>query len=1600
MSDSPKPLSDTLEHPLQARLLASASDRSTAGLIDRAQLCERQGRTQEARALYEQALSQLRTPEDASIAASLLRWIGITYSVELNLDAAFDCLEAALAVAEAHGDEAAVGHAVNVQGLLNYKLGRLDEAERLYLKARESARRAGEAKLAAMTSQNLGVIANIRGELEQALWHYEASLADYRALGLTKYICITLNNLGMLYTRMERWETAERAYEEAIPLSQEIGDVSVRVMLEVNFAILWLARKEFTKARQACDRAAAIAEQTQHNEALGEVQKCYGVIFRETGDFAAAEAAFRRAVELAERRQDLLLSAEVAREFAELYRLQGRNRDTLQSLNRAHRLFTQLHARPDLADIDRQTTRLESDFLDVVRRWGESIESKDHYTQGHCERVADLACGLAAEAGLDQKSLFWFRIGALLHDVGKLMIPPEILNKPGRLTAEEWAMIKKHPVWGVEMLADIDFPWDVRPIVESHHERWDGGGYPHGLKGEDIPLTARILCIADVYDALTSERSYKKAVSHEQALDMMRSDVGGQFDPQLFPLFEAVARKNGPPRRSSGPFESPTDQLPAAPVPEVQGELDDLTGVLVRRAFLDAANSTLVRRRPNDPASALLVIDVDHFKLVNDTYGHLQGDDVLKSVVALLKRGVRGGDVIGRYAGDEFVVLLPRTTIETAREVADRLRQSVERERIALRGSPSETVSVTLSIGVASAEQSDHVEAVFASADRALYDAKRAGRNSVAVAGTSSEAAQPQLNLNRFVGRVEELKRLVRMLDTAFRGEPRVVAVVGEAGVGKSTLLRQLLPEVRLRGGSLVMGRALEADVKPPYGPWAEILSSIKQRVNAPGRVWRELPRLVPALAEGSEPTSQSTGSKYALYEEIVEYVRLAAATCPLVLVLDDMQWADSATWDTLEHLAPQLDSDHILICLTIRAEDKSKDVMDRRRRLSRDERFSEMSLQRLTRAELEQWLTAASRGQELGRELLPVLYRHTEGNPFLVVQVLRALVEEGDIRYEGERWIWKQTSELRLPVAVSDLMARRLDRLSERTRAILTTAAVIGRLFDIDLALAAGAGTEDELLDAIDEALAAAVLEPSRGDADSYTFTHTLLLDAIKETANPRRLKRIHHAVGEALEQRNSNAIAELASHFDQAGVSEKAYRYAMQAGESATSVYAHDEAAAFFTMAQRHAATPNEKLEAFLGAAKIAEVSGRYADAVELCNTALAQVASDVTPRERLPLEILHQRVQSLLGKPLTQTLEAYQGLLKQAEEMQLDKERVSLLTMLSTTYGNLGDPMTAQRLARESADLAERIGERRLLAQALNRVGWTLFELGSEEAIVFYRRAQEICSELDDRHGYVRSQISIGVSYSKMGNSAAAIEAFRSAVELGLQAGAPDWAGVGALNLGVLFMWSGRFDEARQRFEEARKLFIKLKNELHRVATVYNMGHLARDSGDPTRALELYEEAASSARRVGQLDMEIGAIAGAGLAGLDLNRRDYAYTAARNAETMVGERFDWWFQNRELVEALSVRVALELGRREEAEQRFRTALAHTEPRDARCAAWIAAECAPALIAAGADIWDFVKRFSQLAEDMGYTSLATRFRSLLARHDRSSGERRALGA
>jgi putative nucleotidyltransferase with HDIG domain len=520
--------------------LAGPMSQSLATVMAHGQALERHGQREDARRIYEQALGDSAITGAGSI-AQLHRWIARTFMQDSDFPAAEAAARTAMSVSEQAGDEAGRGHAINILAVICFKQGELDQAELLHLDARASALQSGEARLAAMTATNLGNIASVRGDYAEALRYHESALVDARAAGLADQVMHALNNLGLLHAQMGRLELAERDYAEALQLGRVLGDLSMCILGNLNVARLRLQQGDHQRARDACDEATALAAQIGDTHAEGEAEHVYGIIARSAGNITAAEQHFLRAEAAAIRRCDLILQGGVARELADLYRSQGRNRQTLQRLNQAHRLFAQLRARRELADVDHRTALLENDFLEVVRKWGDSIESKDDYTQGHCLRVADLACALWTHVSAgDPTSLFWFRIGALLHDVGKLMVPAEVLNKPGKLTDEEWAMVRRHPSAGVELLADIEFPWDVRPLVESHHERWDGQGYPHRLSGDDIPLPARVLCIADVYDALTSQRSYKKAFTHDEAMMIMRADIGRQFDPALFPVFEEI----------------------------------------------------------------------------------------------------------------------------------------------------------------------------------------------------------------------------------------------------------------------------------------------------------------------------------------------------------------------------------------------------------------------------------------------------------------------------------------------------------------------------------------------------------------------------------------------------------------------------------------------------------------------------------------------------------------------------------------------------------------------------------------------------------------------------------------------------------------------------------------------------------------------------------------------------------------------------------------------------------------------------------------------------------------------------------------------------
>jgi len=505
--------------------------------VEEARASERVGNWSIARSSYQELLDdpQLSSRDRSSV----LRWMGRTYAEQGDSDSAVSLLEQAVEAGAEAGDAEVEARALNGLAVIEQTLGNLDRSEELYTLARTRAVVAGDEMLLAILDQNLGTIANIRGNLQLALESYESSRRRLRALGQSSFEAHVLNNIGMVCTDLGQWEDAEIAYVAACNACEKAGETGLLRRVEVNQAELWIARKEIAKARGRCESLLQHASKEPSNSPwVGDVYKHYGVLCRDDSQYDQADLWFRKSARLARESHDLLLSAETAREQAELYWAQSRHTDTLQALNAAHGWFSELRAERDLDAIARRNGRLEERFLDVVRKWGESIESKDVYTQGHCVRVANVACVLAELAGFDSKTLFWFRIGALLHDVGKLIVPVEVLNKPGRLNEEEWRVMKRHPEAGEELLADIEFPWDVRPMVRNHHERWDGCGYPDGLSGESIPMSARILCVADVYDALTTTRSYRSGFDHNRAVEIMiENNASGHFDPAVFDMF-------------------------------------------------------------------------------------------------------------------------------------------------------------------------------------------------------------------------------------------------------------------------------------------------------------------------------------------------------------------------------------------------------------------------------------------------------------------------------------------------------------------------------------------------------------------------------------------------------------------------------------------------------------------------------------------------------------------------------------------------------------------------------------------------------------------------------------------------------------------------------------------------------------------------------------------------------------------------------------------------------------------------------------------------------------------------------------------------------
>lgn len=502
-----------------------------------------QGKHDEAILEYQKILKYCRENKYLNIKSDTFTQIGQLLSKKGDHDRALGYLQRAIGAYRRLDDSIGLCKALRNLGVIYLELGEFDEAEITYSEAIDIAEISCDELLYADLVNNLGAIMNMKGNWRKALDYYRESLNIYKSSDEIRKSAYTKNNIGITLTEQGLIDEAFEYFKKAYKIATDIKDASLTLIVDINLANLYLKRGNSQNAKNHCRAAEHYLIQVDFtNGNFVETQKIAGKIALHEKDYESSLNYFDNALDVSREIGTQFLEAEVLFERGTLYRLMNRPFDALNDLENSYHIYTSINAEGKKEKTETVINSIEQLYLDIFNSLANDIDKKDIYTKGHSDRVASFALLLGKELGLKSYMLKTLVASALLHDIGKIKIDDSILKKDGKLTDSEYAAIKKHPEFGVELLRGKEFPWDVKPSVLHHHERIDGMGYPLGLKGEDIPIGARILCVVDVFDALTSNRVYRKAFTTEKAISIMQEDSGKAFDSVILTCFVNLIR--------------------------------------------------------------------------------------------------------------------------------------------------------------------------------------------------------------------------------------------------------------------------------------------------------------------------------------------------------------------------------------------------------------------------------------------------------------------------------------------------------------------------------------------------------------------------------------------------------------------------------------------------------------------------------------------------------------------------------------------------------------------------------------------------------------------------------------------------------------------------------------------------------------------------------------------------------------------------------------------------------------------------------------------------------------------------------------------------
>lgn len=906
--------------------------------------------------------------------------------------------------------------------------------------------------------------------------------------------------------------------------------------------------------------------------------------------------------------------------------------------------------------------------------------------------------------------------------------------------------------------------------------------------------------------------------------------------------------------------------------------IDECTRTYNRRYFFRRLDEEVARARRYGRTFALLFVDVDRFKEINDVFGHLAGDEVLRDVADRLRNVVRGVDLVFRYAGDEFAAILPETSADEAVVAADRALTDFRRTPV-YSSRAKRDIHVTLSIGVAAFPvDAPDSQALLEKADRALLVAKHRGRNMAVDQARASEAEALEERLARpvfcpkMVGRGRERRLLRKLWARATEGRGGLVAVIGETGVGKTRLVRDFVEFTGLHGVPVLEGQSFEEPTGFAYQPFREAVGGflkspregVAARVTAIPRAYqRELYNVVPELAAFGFDTAPfyELGAEQARLRLFVGFRYLLAALAaetPLALILEDVHWAEEGSLSLLRFLLNGLTTEKIIAIATYRPEE----LAERKRRapassavlkaVIHDRNVETIKLERLGSEEVAEMIRLIFRVPDVAPAFVEFVYGETEGNPLFVEETLKSFYEDGlsprKYAVEGA----PIPADYEVPGSVRGIIQRRLGRLDDRTIRVLEVSSVFSDEFAPEGIRAAVPINEGYLADILDVCVEHELVVPAAVTAERYRFSHRKIRDEIYRRIGARRRKRLHQKICRYLEERfrggDLDVVADLSWHSFVGEIWEKVLVFARLAGDRAWAAYDAPEALKHY---DRIAAA----------AAKVGK--GGFGD--------------ELIRRELVELNTRRGEIYLAQGE-FAEAAAVLEKAKAAAEEIGDRLGLAKAMNLAGRAYGAAGDERRAVSNLNAALTIFKKLDATAHIARALYNLGEhrrRAFDLS--KAMSYFHMAEVIALKGGDKSLLMLVADGIGSIASAQGDQRAAAKYYRRALKSARDTG--DRGGEAAVqaHLGAAVFRAGKYKEALRYYKDALATATSLGNRPATAAILVGVGVVKYYDDDLAGAVDRFERAAATAHETGHRRLEAEARYQLGLA--KLRRPDFA-------------------------------------------------------------------------------------------------------------------------